>query len=238
MTISPGSSSSAPSPARATMASTSLVTLLGCLAIRQATMGFQVVATEDGRRLEIARHPRELPRARIDWPMRPLLADVLRADGRVAVISFIYTSCNAVCSALGSEFQQMQAAIRVRGWQEKVRLLTISFDPRDDSTRLIAYAARQQADGAIWQVAGIKEAGERKAVLDTFGVVVVPAPLGEFVHNAAFHLVTADGRLAKIHDYGSADSALADAIAFHDAKPQSEHRCAVQLAGWHWRPVR
>jgi protein SCO1/2 len=217
MQTSTSSNRSAPAHPLLTIATAALVILLGCLALHQATMGFQVVSTEDGRRLEVARHPRAIPHASIDWPTRPLLADVLRADGRVAVISFIYTSCNAVCSALGSEFQRMQAQIRAQGLQRKVRLLSISFDPRDNLSRLSAYAERQHADKRLWQFAGMNDDNERKAVLETFGVVVVAAPLGEFEHNAAFHLVDASGRLMKIIDYDAPDRALADAVALYDA---------------------
>lgn len=200
-----------------TLATACLVVALGCAALYQATMGFQVVSTEDGRRLEIARAPRTIPFAATDWPSRPLLADVLGNDGRVSIVSFIYTSCNAVCSALGSEFQQMQDTIRARGLQDKVRLMSISFDPRDNPQQLAAYATRQHADRGVWQFAAIPRQSQRQAVLDTFGVVVVPAPMGEYVHNAAFHLVDRYGRLTRIDDYDNPDRALADAVALYDA---------------------
>lgn len=206
-------------PARSplpTLAAAGIVVLLGCAALYHVTLGFRVVSTEDGRRLDVAAAPRPVPFAALDWPSRPLLGDVLRGDGRVAIVSFIYTGCNAVCSVLGSEFQQMQRLIRARGMQRKVRLLSVSFDPRDTPSRLDAYAARQGADRAVWQFAGIASDAQRSAVLGAFGVVVIPAPAGEFVHNAAFHLVDKDGRLAKIDDFDNPGQALADAVAIYD----------------------
>lgn len=198
-----------------TLASVALVLLLGCAALHQATLGWRVVSTEDGRRLQIAERPRAVPFATLDrpWPAQTALAAMLRADGRVTIVAFIYTSCNAVCAVLGNEFQQMQQTIRAQGLQDRIALLSISFDPRDDTLRLAAHAARQHADAAIWRFAAIPVTSERQGVLDAFGVVVLPAPLGEFVHNAAFHIIDRQGRLARIDDYDQPQQALADALA-------------------------
>lgn len=220
MRNSASSGNKAPRSPLPTLLAVGLVALLGCAALQQATLGFRVVSTEDGRRLEIENAPRSIPFARLDLPSQPLFADFLRADGRVAIVAFIYTSCNAVCVALGSEFQQMQASIVARGLQDKVRLVSISFDPRDNPQRLASYALRQHADAGVWRFAGIATGAERQAVLDSFGIVVVPAPLGEFVHNAAFHIVGADGRLAKIDDFDNPGQALADALAIYNAGRQ------------------
>ncbi|WP_229258843.1 SCO family protein [Duganella flavida] len=167
--------------------------------------------------MAIQQAPRIVPAATLDTPAAPLLAEVLRSDGRVTVVSFIYASCNSVCLALGSEFQRMQAQIARLGLQDQVRLMSISFDPRDTATQLAVYAKRQQANGKTWQISGIASAAGRKAVLDAFGVVVLPAPLGEFVHNTAFHIVDANGRLVKIDDFDQPDQALADAVAIYHA---------------------
>src|SRR5471032_232289 len=151
-------------------------------------------------------------------PPATTLASMLGTDGRVTIVAFIYTSCNSVCTVLGSEFQQMQQAIRDRHLQDKVRLMSISFDPRDTDQRLASYVVRQRADPAIWNIVGIDAEAQRHAVLNTFGIVVLPAPLGEFVHNAAFHIVDSDGRLAKIDDFDLPSKALADAVAMYEAR--------------------
>ena len=203
-----------------TLLAAAAVVIFGTLAIYEVTLGLRVVSTEDGRRLEIAQTPRALPFATLDWPARPALADVVRIDGRVSIITFIYTSCNAICSALGSELQQMQATISRTGLQDKLRLLSISFDPRDTPRQLSAYALQQHANPSVWQFAGIASEAQRKAVLDSFGVVVIPAPAGEFIHNAAFHLVDPQGRLASIIDYENPDQALAAAFALYEKSKQ------------------
>jgi len=200
-----------------TLAATLLAGALGLAALYHATLGLEVVSTEDARRLSIERQPRALPPAAIHEVNTAAPADTLaRAiaqDGRIAIVTFIYTSCNAVCTVLGSEFQQMQTAIRARGLQDRVRLISISFDPRDTPAQLDAYARRLQADAGVWQFVSVDSAAQRRALLAAFGIVVVPAPLGEFQHNAAFHLIDGDGRLARIDDYQSPDQALDDAVA-------------------------
>ena len=187
--------------------------VLGCLAIYDATLGLEVVSTENGRRLEIARTPRELPQANMDLPTNPSLSEWLKADGRVTIVAFIYTKCTSIFSVIGSEFQQMQAAINERGLRNNVRLLSISFDPSDSQLQLAAYASRQKADPAVWQLVGLSSPEETKLVLETFGIVVVPTPLGEFNHNAAFHIVDSKARLAKIVDFEDPARALEEAIA-------------------------
>jgi protein SCO1/2 len=196
-----------------TLAALLLVCAAGVAALYQGTMGMEVVSTEDGRRLAISRQPLALPTATIRQPQAGTLAWMLRDDGRVAIITFIYSQCNAVCAVLGDEFQQLQDEIRKRGLQRDVRLISISFDPRDTAPALDSYAQRQQADPALWRMVGIDNDKERKALLDAFGIVVLPAPMGEFQHNAAFHLIDAQGRLARIDDYDNPGQALEHAAA-------------------------
>jgi protein SCO1/2 len=210
MTTLPNSSNKTP---RATLLALALVCVLGGTALYQGTMGLRVVSTEDGRRLDIREHPRALPAANIHLPQASTLHTALRDDGRVAIVAFMYTSCNAVCSVLGSELQQLQAEIRARGLQRQVRLLSISFDPRDTPAVLAAYAASHKAEADLWQFVSVDGAAQRRRLLDAFGIVVLPAPLGEFQHNAAFHLVGADGRLMRVDDFDQPESALDHALA-------------------------
>lgn len=196
-----------------------LVAALALFAAWQVTDGFRVVTTEDARRLAIREHPRRLPSAMIqyeDGSTLPL-AQALREDGRATIAVFFYTRCNTVCSAVGSEFQQLQDTIRSRGLQSQVRLLSISFDPADGRAALADYAKHMHASSGDWRFARVTSAHQRSDLLDAFGITVVPAPLGEFQHNAAFHIVTPDGQLARIIDYDQPDVALAHALAIAHA---------------------
>lgn len=192
-----------------------MVGVLGAGALCYQTDGFTVLTTEAARRADIARHPKALPDAalRMSAGVSTSFLQALREDGRIAIVNFMYTRCFSICLAMGGEFQQLQDAIRQGGLSDRVRIVSLSFDPADTPEDLARYAVRMRAQPGIWQFAGIADADERKALLDAFGIVVVPAPLGQYEHNAAYHVVTPEGRLARIVDIGDAAGLLDDVSA-------------------------
>ena len=207
--------SSPRSGSRATFGAVLAVTLAGGAALYHGSSGFRAVSTESARRIAVAERPVPAPKTHLAGAdgHTTLLADELARDGRVALVTFIYARCQSVCRAVGTELQQMQEHIQARGAADKVRLVTISFDPRDDARALFEYARMMKTDPDVWRLYGIPAGAERQGLLDAFGVIVVPAPLGEFEHNAAFHVVDRSGRLVRILDYAEPDAALADALA-------------------------
>lgn len=206
---------SPPSSSRATALAVLAIALAGSAALYYGSSGFRAISTEAARRLEVAERPLRLPPATLSDAdgTASLLADELRRDGRVTLVTFIYARCQSVCRVVGSEMQQMQDQIRARGAAKRVRLVTISFDPRDDARALGRYERMMKTDPALWRLYGVPDDNERRRLLDAFGVVVVPAPLGEFEHNAAFHVVDRGGRLVRILDYTEPGVALDDALA-------------------------
>lgn len=188
-----------------------LVLGLGIGAFYQVTDGFRVVTSEQSRRLSIAEQPRPIPDTaiRFDTGAAASLVQALRSDGRTTIVNFIYTRCNTVCSAMGTEFQQLQQTIHANGLEQRIRLLSISFDPRDTPEQLARYAKRMHAQADVWQFASVPDAAQRQALLDAFGIMVIPAPWDEFEHNAAYHLVTPDAQLSQIVDIGQPNALLA-----------------------------
>ncbi|CAI07750.1 SCO family protein [Aromatoleum aromaticum] len=191
-----------------------LVAALGIIAFAGMTDGFRVVTSEAARRLAVAERPAVVPDVRLagaDGTIRPLHA-ALASDRRVALVDFIYTRCDTICSVLGNEFQQLQREIVAQGLQDRVRLITISFDPaHDDPATLALYAIRMNANPALWQFATVADTRKLMPLLASFGIVVIPDGMGGFVHNAAIHAVTPDGRLARIHGLGEFRQALYEA---------------------------
>lgn len=190
-----------PSGLAATFATCLAVLLGGLVALFHATAGGTAFTTETLRRSEVARAPVQVPDFRVvdahghEQPLRQLLAD----DGRVWIVDFVYTRCATLCLSLGTVFQQLQAQVLAQGLQDRVGLLSISFDPEHDRPpALAAYARRMQMQPDTWRLLSLAEPADRRRLLDSFGIMVVPAPLGEFEHNAALHIVTADGRLVRI----------------------------------------
>lgn len=195
------------------LASLLLVCALGIGALAHLTQGFSALTSETARRNDVAASPRLISDVSVLTPSNAIrsLHDVLHQDGRVAIVNFIYTRCVTLCLAMGSEYQQLQQAILDEGLQDKVRLLSISFDPTDSADRLQRYSHMMKADPAVWQFVTMMPGDERQRVLDDFGIIVIPAPFDEYEHNAAYHVVTAEPRLRRIVDYGEPILALSHA---------------------------
>jgi protein SCO1/2 len=77
------------------------------------------------------------------------LRDDLAGDEPV-MLNFIFTSCTSICPVMSATFRQVQQQLGEEGG--RVRMVSISIDPEQDTpTRLQAYAERYQA-GANWQM--------------------------------------------------------------------------------------
>ena len=204
----------------ATFASTLAVLLIALLALFQATAGGAAFTTETLRRSAVAAAPVTLPDyAIVDAQGRThAMRQLLAADGKVWIVDFVYTRCNTLCLSLGTVFQQLQAQIVARGLQDRVGLLSISFDPlRDEAPALAEYARRMGMLPGVWQMVSLRHEADRRRLLDDFGIMVLPAPLGEFEHNAALHVVTPRGQLVHILGLGESAEALALASALAPA---------------------
>lgn len=197
---------------RTALACAAFVALAGASAAR-LTMGFEVWTAEGARRLEVVRSPLAVPQTTVAGPhTAPTPLPALLADGGGAtILDFMYTRCLAVCSSLGSGFQQLQAQIArdVPAGTSPLRLLSVSFDPaHDDAAALERYAARLGADPRIWRFVAPAQARDLEALLDRFGVVVIPDGIGGYQHNAALLVVDARARVVRIFDYGELEEAL------------------------------
>lgn len=195
------------------------VLVAGLTVLLLATGGGQSFTTETLRRQQVTQQPQPIgafnitTRSGEKTTLTALLAND-KGSGKVWLVDFVYTRCQTLCSSLGSVYQQLQAQIETRQLQAQVGLLSISFDPfHDDAAALKEYASRMGMNPAVWQIATLTRWQDRRRLLDTFGIMVVPAPLGEFEHNAALHVVTPDGRLVRIIDYADFQTALDAALS-------------------------
>jgi protein SCO1 len=86
----------------------------------------------------------------------------------------------------------------------------VSFDPERDTPAVIAdYGRRLSANPETWILLTPSDPEALRRALKAFGVVRVPAPDGQFIHNAAFNVIDRRGRLARIVDIGQPRKALA-----------------------------
>ncbi len=167
------------------------------LLFARATMGFQAFTTDTARARTIATSPVPVPTTSLldGYGRRPALAD----GKRVTIVQFFYTRCTSVCATTGDAFQRLQAAVKRRGLSSEIRLLSISFDPTwDTPDRLRSYARFLRPDTAIWSIATLQHPAQLPALLDLFGVRVIPDGRGGLIHNAAFHVVDRQGQLIAI----------------------------------------
>jgi protein SCO1/2 len=196
---------------------TTVASLVVCVAggalLWCGTDGFRALTSEQARRHSIATNPRDLPAVALeDQDGQPFTLGDYR--GGPLVVDFVYTQCVAVCTLLSAGFQRLDRDERSRngGGDERLQLVSISFDPRDTPDRLREYASRYQADGRMWRFARVRDARELGPLLRAFGVVVIADGRGDFEHNAAVHVLDARGRLARVLDVGAEPADVARAV--------------------------
>jgi len=184
-----------------TAVASAVICATGGALLWRGTDGFRAFTTEQARRLAVAARPRSLPAVALDdQDGRPFTLASYR--GEPVAVDFVYTQCATLCTRLSASFQRLDRAerSRARGGVARLRLVTISFDPRDTPEHLRVYASRYQADGTDWRFARVHDARELPALLSAFGITVIPDGRGDFQHNAALHLLNAEGRLSRVLD--------------------------------------
>lgn len=195
-----------------------LVTILGAVLFFYSTHHGQALTTEALRQAELSDQPKKIPNFQFinADDQDTSLDQIMNNDHRVLIVDFVYTRCQTVCVALGTSFQNLQETLLKRGLQNQIGLLSISFDPEhDDAQALKRYQQRFRMDERVWQVLSLKDFKDRQNLLDTFGIMVIPAPLDEFEHNAAFHIVKKN-HLHHIVEINQPEQALEAALSIQE----------------------
>jgi protein SCO1/2 len=125
-------------------------------------------------------------------------------DAAVAV-TFIYIRCPLpqFCPLMDRRFADVQRAVlEDQALHGRVRLLSVSFDPANDTpAAMAAHAAKVGADPSIWRFATAPaETVDRFAA--NFGVNVVREPDGTITHNLRTTVIAPGGRVLSVHDGG------------------------------------
>ena len=123
--------------------------------------------------------------------------------GHVVAVTFVYTRCPLpdFCPLMDRHFRTVQTAILAEpALRERVRLVSISFDPEFDTPDVLKrHAARVGADPAVWSyLTGTREAVERFGV--RLGVTIMrnDGTPGEILHNLRTAVIDGHGRLVKV----------------------------------------
>ncbi len=183
------------------------VAVLGALFFWHATDGLEAFTAEGARRLSVAHSRPAVPSVPLQT-MSGQIENVRSNSNKVVIAEFIYTSCPTICQTGGSKFARLRNELIAKGLADRVRILSISFDPQTDQlAELKSYGNRHKADGKVWTIAR-PEITDVPTLLNAFGVVVIPDEFGGYEHNAAMHIVNQDGRLVAIIDSDDVAGAL------------------------------
>jgi protein SCO1/2 len=191
-----------------TAAASVIFLLLGIWAAWAMTEGFAVLTSEQARRLGIARKQPAVPDIQLtdQTGLTFRFDEWVRQTNKLLIVDFVYTNCQSICRVRGTEFQQLQRAIIERGLQDRVHLLSVSFDPEHDSPAVLRlYAEHMQARPDAWTFATVSNARDLDALLKTFDVTVIPDQQGGYQHNAALVWVAPSARLVRVTNYDASD---------------------------------
>jgi protein SCO1/2 len=205
-----------PADTRASRVATRITLLAICVTAAVAawttTFGFRAWTTEEIRRLRVQAHAPHLSTLELRSSDGGALVPWGGPDHkhRVWLLTFMYTRCPTLCTTLGIEFERLQRELGADSRDDRIRLLSISFDPlRDDTRALRGYATQHHSDPTRWIVAAPKLASDLHRLERETGTVVIDDGLGGYTHNAAIHVVVTDGRLVRIFDFNQPEAALA-----------------------------
>lgn len=170
-----------------------LTIILGVYLISVGTDKGQAWTAEGARRIAVRETPLEVPQASLigDQGHRGKLitAVSLEDDAPLLLVEFIYTRCPTVCLAMGAEFRSLQTYLTAKGLDQKVRLLSLSFDEKDDPNDLADYLQRFSADRRSWSAAKFQNQAQLDEIKRRIGLIVIPEPTVGFVHNAAVYVI-------------------------------------------------
>jgi protein SCO1/2 len=123
-----------------------------------------------------------------------------RLRGKAVLVSFIYTTCGGSCPATTHTLFRVQEALKEsRLWGKSVEFVSISLDPRRDTTEVLAnYARIYGADPAAWHF--LTGPPERVAtVVAAWGMWARVGPSGALDHPSRIFLVDPRGRQREIY---------------------------------------
>ncbi len=185
---------------------------IAAAALWAVTFGLRGWTAEEIRRLRVRTDPPQLRALRLDTSTGTSLVPWANREAkpRVWLVTFMYTRCPTFCTVLGIEFERLQRMLDSDPRNAGIGLLSISFDPaHDDVQALQRYATEHHAEPDRWIVAVPDSRADLARVERQTGVVVIDDGFGGFAHNAAIHVVRADGRLVRIFDFNESEAALA-----------------------------
>ena len=137
-------------------------------------------------------------------------------DGRVTLLSFIYTRCadpTACPVATGALYQIHFVSEKDPVIAENLRLITFSFDPEHDTPTVMANYSRglrPDDDGCEWLFLTTSSEAELEPILEAYNQRVdrkknAYDPFGPFYHMLRVYLIDGKGMIRNIYSFGLLD---------------------------------
>ena len=139
------------------------------------------------------------------------------AAGQCAVVSFVYLSCTDArgCPLALATLRRLDRLLADRDdLADRVRLVTVSFDPERDRPPQLASLRRHMDPRADWRFVTAASPTELRPVLRDYGQDAVPlltsngAFLGRMRHVAKVFLIDSEGAVRNIYSSGLMDHRL------------------------------
>ncbi len=137
-------------------------------------------------------------------------------DGKIAVLSFIYTSCSDVngCPLATHVLRGVQdRLLSAADLDGKVRLVSFSFDPaRDTPQTLKRYGGYFKAPGFDWRFLTTASEAQLQPTLDAYNQWIIRDPSGAMSHLLRVYLIDRNKRIRNIYSVSflHADTLLND----------------------------
>jgi len=140
-------------------------------------------------------------------------------QGRITILSFIYTRCAAMkaCPYAAGVLNQLHLlSVDDPTLAKSMRLVSMSFDPDYDTPqRLAAYSEKflEEKAGCEWRFATAKSPAELESILAAYGQAVDKRsdpndPQGPLYHILRVFLIDREGRIRNIYSSGTLDPRL------------------------------
>ena len=133
----------------------------------------------------------------------------LYGKGKVTLLSFIYATCDDVngCPLATAVMQRLQVKIlKSEALQQKVRFLTLSFNPEHDTPAKMAdYGKSLQKDSFEWQFLTTRSEKDLEPILKAYQQVIDKeidskgSPNGRFAHLLRVYLIDPQKRIRNIY---------------------------------------
>ena len=140
-------------------------------------------------------------------------------QGRITILSFIYTRCAAMkaCPYAAGVLNQLHLlSVDDPTLAKNMRLVSMSFDPDYDTPqRLAAYSEKflEEKSGCEWRFATAKSRADLESILAAYGQAVdkranASDPQGPLYHTLRVFLIDREGRIRNIYSSGTLDPRL------------------------------